>query len=52
MTYRRFWVYFLLFLLNTISYTDRVNMSLAGHLTRHTLGEKVSLAAALAPSAG
>jgi ACS family glucarate transporter-like MFS transporter len=31
MTYRRFWVYFLLFLLNTISYTDRVNMSLAGH---------------------
>jgi MFS family permease len=30
MTYRRFWVYFLLFLLNTISYTDRVNMSLAG----------------------
>jgi MFS family permease len=31
MTYRRFWVYFLLFLLNTISYVDRVNMSLAGH---------------------
>ncbi len=30
MTYRRFWIYFLLFLLNTISYTDRVNMSLAG----------------------
>jgi MFS family permease len=32
MTHRRYWVYFLLFLLNTISYTDRVNMSLAGHL--------------------
>ena len=31
MTYRRFWIYFLLFLFNTISYTDRVNMSLAGH---------------------
>ena len=31
MTRRRYWVYFLLFLLNTISYTDRVNMSLAGH---------------------
>ncbi|HEY4173482.1 MAG TPA: MFS transporter [Rhodopila sp.] len=31
MTRRRYWVYFLLFFLNTISYTDRVNMSLAGH---------------------
>ncbi|HUB49570.1 MAG TPA: MFS transporter [Acetobacteraceae bacterium] len=31
MTRRRYWVYFLLFLLNTISYTDRVNMSVAGH---------------------
>jgi MFS family permease len=31
MTYRRFWIYFLLFLLNTISYTDRINMSVAGH---------------------
>lgn len=31
MTRRRYWVYFLLFLMNTISYTDRVNMSLAGH---------------------
>ena len=31
MTHRRYWIYFLLFLLNTISYTDRVNMSLAGH---------------------
>jgi len=30
-TRRRFWVYFLLFLLNGISYTDRVNMSVAGH---------------------
>ena len=30
-TRRRFWVYFLLFLLNSISYTDRVNMSVAGH---------------------
>jgi ACS family glucarate transporter-like MFS transporter len=30
-TRRRYWVYFLLFFLNTISYTDRVNMSLAGH---------------------
>lgn len=29
-TRRRFWVYFLLFLLNTISYSDRINMSLAG----------------------
>ena len=31
MTRRRYWVYFLLFLMNGISYTDRVNMSLAGH---------------------
>lgn len=31
MTRRRYWVYFLLFLMNMISYTDRVNMSLAGH---------------------
>jgi MFS family permease len=28
---RRYWIYLLLFLLNTISYTDRVNMSVAGH---------------------
>jgi ACS family glucarate transporter-like MFS transporter len=28
---RRFWVYLLLFFLNAISYTDRVNMSVAGH---------------------
>jgi MFS family permease len=32
MTRRRYWIYFLLFLLNTISYTDRVNMSLAGQM--------------------
>ncbi|HET6183936.1 MAG TPA: MFS transporter [Acetobacteraceae bacterium] len=45
MTRRRYWVYGLLFLLNTISYTDRVNMSLAGrpvaqefHLSPVTLG--------------
>ncbi len=31
MTRRRFWVYFLLFLLECICYIDRVNMSLAGH---------------------
>ena len=31
MTRRRYWVYFLLFVMNAISYTDRVNMSLAGH---------------------
>lgn len=30
MTRRRYWIYFLIFLMNTISYTDRVNMSLAG----------------------
>jgi MFS family permease len=30
-TRRRYWVFFLLFLLNAISYTDRINMSLAGH---------------------
>ena len=28
---RRYWIYLLLFFLNTISYTDRVNMSIAGH---------------------
>jgi MFS family permease len=45
MTRRRYWVYGLLFLMNAISYTDRVNMSLAGrpiseefHLTPVTLG--------------
>ena len=37
-TYRRFWVYFLLFLLNIISYGDRVNMSLAGHLIAGEFG--------------
>lgn len=31
MTRRRYLIYFLLFLLNFISYTDRVNMSVAGH---------------------
>ena len=30
MTYRRYWVYLLLFLFNTICYVDRVNMSVAG----------------------
>jgi ACS family glucarate transporter-like MFS transporter len=29
-TRRRFWVYFLLFLFNTIAYIDRVNLSVAG----------------------
>ncbi len=38
MTYRRFWIYFLLFLLNTISYVDRVNMSLAGHSISREFG--------------
>lgn len=37
-TRRRFWVYFMLFLLNGISYTDRVNMSLAGHPIAHEFG--------------
>ena len=30
MTRRRFWVYFLLLLFNTIAYVDRVNISVAG----------------------
>ena len=30
MTYRRYWVYFLLFLFNVICYLDRINMSVAG----------------------
>ncbi len=30
MTYRRYWVYFLLFLFNAICYLDRINMSVAG----------------------
>lgn len=38
MTRRRFWIYFLLFLLNTISYTDRINMSLAGHPVAQEFG--------------
>lgn len=38
MTYRRFWVYFLLFLFNGICYIDRVNMSLAGHTVAHEFG--------------
>ncbi len=38
MTRRRFWVYLLLFMLNTISYTDRVNMSLAGHAIAQEFG--------------
>jgi MFS family permease len=38
MTYRRFWIYFLLFLLNMISYTDRINMSLAGHSIAQDFG--------------
>lgn len=38
MTRRRFWVYFLLFLLNAICYIDRVNMSLAGHSVAHEYG--------------
>lgn len=38
MTYRRFWIYFLLFLLNTISYVDRVNMSVAGHSISQEFG--------------
>ena len=37
-TRRRFWVYFLLFLLNSISYTDRINMSVAGHLVASEFG--------------
>lgn len=31
MTYRRYWIYFLLFLFNVICYLDRINMSVAGH---------------------
>ena len=38
MTYRRFWIYFLLFLFNMISYTDRINMSLAGHSIAQDFG--------------
>ena len=38
MTRRRFWVYFLLFLLNAICYIDRVNMSLAGHSVAQEYG--------------
>ncbi len=38
MTYRRFWIYLLLFLLNTISYVDRVNMSVAGHSIAQEFG--------------
>src|ERR1019366_8516564 len=38
MTYRRFWVYFLLFLFNAICYIDRVNMSLAGHTVATEFG--------------
>ncbi len=30
MTYRRYWIYFLLFLFNVICYLDRINMSVAG----------------------
>jgi MFS family permease len=37
-TRRRFWVYFLLFLLNSISYTDRINMSVAGHSVADEFG--------------
>jgi ACS family glucarate transporter-like MFS transporter len=29
-SYRRYWVFFLLFLFNAIAYLDRVNMSVAG----------------------
>jgi ACS family glucarate transporter-like MFS transporter len=31
MTHRRFWIYFILFLLNAICYVDRMNMSVSGH---------------------
>jgi ACS family glucarate transporter-like MFS transporter len=30
MTYRRYWIYFLLFLFNVVCYLDRTNMSVAG----------------------
>jgi MFS family permease len=38
MTRRRFWVYFLLFLFNTIAYVDRVNISVAGKPIADELG--------------
>ena len=38
MTRRRYWVYFLLFLFNTIAYVDRVNISVAGKPIAQELG--------------
>jgi MFS family permease len=38
MTRRRYWVYFLLFLFNTIAYVDRVNISVAGKPIAAELG--------------
>src|SRR5215472_14058185 len=37
-THRRYWVFFLLFLLSGIAYVDRVNMSVAGKPIAHEFG--------------
>jgi MFS family permease len=38
MTYRRYWIYFLLFLFNVICYLDRINMSVAGRSVAQEFG--------------
>ena len=37
-THRRYWIFFLLFLLSAIAYLDRVNMSVAGKPIAHEFG--------------